>query len=200
MKKRVILCTGGIGSGKSVVVRTLTVLGVPSYDCDRAAKELYDRDPQLLAEVVRLTGPGVLHATGRLDRAALATRIFSDPALLAQVEACVHPAVIRDFSRWLEDRPEPVVVLESAILLEKPQYAGLYDKVLVVTAPEDVRIARVVARDDATEAQVRRRMALQWSDERRLACADFMVENDGRQAVLPVLLNMLEKIQEDGKD
>ena len=200
MKRHVILCTGGIGSGKSVVVRTLNELGVPSYDCDRAAKELYDRDPELLADVVRLTDPGVLDASGRLDRAALAERIFRDGDLLRQVEELVHPAVVRDFTTWLAARPEPVAVIESAILLEKPQFNQMYDYVLVVTAPEEVRIARVMARDGVSEAQVRRRMALQWSDERRAACADFVLENDDRQAILPALLNMLEKISEDGKD
>ena len=200
MKRHVILCTGGIGSGKSVVVRTLNELGVPSYDCDRAAKELYDRDPELLADVVRLTDPGILDASGRLDRAALAERIFRDGDLLRKVEELVHPAVVRDFTAWLAARPEPVAVIESAILLEKPQFNQMYDYVLVVTAPEEVRIARVMARDGVSEAQVRRRMALQWSDERRAACADFVLENDDRQAILPALLNMLAKISEDGKD
>lgn len=200
MKRHVILCTGGIGSGKSVVVRTLNELGVPSYDCDRSAKELYDRDPQLLADVVRITDPGVLDATGRLDRAALAERIFRDGDLLRKVEELVHPAVVRDFAAWLDARPEPVAVIESAILLEKPQFAPMYDSVLVVTAPEEVRIARVMARDGVSEAQVRRRMALQWSDERRIACADFVLENNDRQAILPALLNMLAKISEDGKN
>ena len=200
MKRHVILCTGGIGSGKSVVVRTLNELGVPSYDCDRAAKELYDRDPELLADVVRLTDPGILDASGRLDRAALAERIFRDGDLLRKVEELVHPAVVRDFTAWLAARPEPVAVIESAILLEKPQFNQMYDYVLVVTAPEEVRIARVMARDGVSEAQVRRRMALQWSDGRRAACADFVLENDDRQAILPALLNMLAKISEDGKD
>jgi len=200
MKPHVILCTGGIGSGKSVVVRVLDELGVPSYDCDRSAKELYDRDPKLLSEIVGLAGPEVLDASGRLDRAALAGRIFRDGDLLRQVEELVHPAVVRDFAAWLAARPEPIVAIESAILLEKPMFASMYDSVLVVTAPEDVRIARVMARDGVSEAQVRRRMALQWSDGRRAACADFVLENNDRQAILPALLNMLAKISEDGKD
>ena len=190
----VILCTGGIGSGKSVVVRLFRELGVPSYDCDRAAKELYDRDPQLLAEVVALCGEGVLDAEGRLDRAALARRIFGDAALLAALEDRVHPAVIRDFEQWKAQQESSLVVIESAILLEKPRFAGLMDYTVVVTAPEAVRIARVMARDGIGEARVRERMAAQGSDEARAAKADCILENDDRQALLPAVLQIIDKL------
>ncbi|MBR6269730.1 MAG: dephospho-CoA kinase [Bacteroidales bacterium] len=197
---RVILCTGGIGSGKSCVVRAFEVMGAPFYDCDAAAKDLYDRDPELLEEVVKLVGRGVIGEDGRLDRSALAGRIFTDPALLASLESLVHPAVIRDFEKWKESREEPVVVIESAILLEKRLPGKVYDYVLAVTAPEDVRIRRVVLRDGTTEDKVRQRMAAQWSDERRAACADFILENNDLQPMLPAIIEILEKIKEDGKD
>ena len=191
----VLLCTGGIGSGKSVVVRLFQALDIPSYDCDRAAKELYDRDPQLLAEVVALCGEGVLDAEGRLDRAALARKIFGDAALLAALEDRVHPAVIRDFEKWKEEQESALVVIESAILLEKPRFAGLMDYTVVVTAPEAVRIARVMQRDGLSEAQVRQRIAAQWGDEARLAQADFVLENDNCQALLPAVLEIIDKIK-----
>ena len=200
MKQRVVLCTGGIGSGKSVVVRALRELGCPSYDCDRAAKDLYDSDPQLLSDVVSLVGSDVLDAGGKLDRAALAAKIFADPSLLKGVEALVHPAVLRDFAAWRTSRPEPLVVLESAILLDRPVPPGVFDFVLLVVAPEDVRIARVMARDGVSEAEVRRRMARQGNEAAWKARADLIVENDDRQAMLPVLMNMIEQLQEDGKD
>lgn len=191
----VLLCTGGIGSGKSVVVRLFQALDIPSYDCDRAAKELYDRDPQLLAEVAALCGEEVLDAEGRLDRAALARKIFGDAALLAALEDRVHPAVIRDFEKWKEEQESALVVIESAILLEKLRFAGLMDYTVVVTAPEAVRIARVMRRDGLSEAQVRQRMAAQWSDEARLARADFVLENDNRQPLLPAVLEIIDKIK-----
>lgn len=191
----VLLCTGGIGSGKSVVVRLFQALDIPSYDCDRAAKELYDRDPQLLAEVAALCGEEVLDAEGRLDRAALARKIFGDAALLAALEDRVHPAVIRDFEKWKKEQESALVVIESAILLEKPRFAGLMDYTVVVTAPEAVRIARVMRRDGLSEAQVRQRMAAQWSDEARLARADFVLENDNRQPLLPAVLEIIDKIK-----
>lgn len=202
MARKVLLCTGGIGSGKSFIIRAFNALGVPSYNCDEAAKDMYDRDPALLADVVRLCGDGVLDAEGRLDRAALAGRIFADPALRADIEALVHPAVIRDFRRWAAAQPgnPPLVIIESAILLEKPLAEKVYDSVLAITAPEDVRLARVLRRSGLDTAAVQRRMAAQWSDAERVAHADFVLDNDGRKPVLPVLLDILERIQEDGKN
>jgi len=195
----VILCTGGIGSGKSVVARVFHELGLPVYDCDRAAKELYDRDPQLLADVVALCGEAVLDAGGRLDRVALSRRIFGNTALLAAVEDRVHPAVIRDFENWKKRQESALVVIESAILLEKPRFAGMMDYTVVVTSLEAVRIRRVMARDGVTEEQVRKRMAAQWSDAERMAKADFILENDDRQALLPAVLQIIEKIKQRWK-
>lgn len=198
--KYVILCTGGIGSGKSVVVRVFRELGVPCYDCDSAARELYGRDPGLLASVVAITGDDILDGEGRLDRAALAGRIFSDASLLGKVEALVHPAVIRDFRRWSLAQDSRIVLIESAILLEKPAYDGLADKVLAVAAPEQVRIRRVMRRDGCSEQQVRRRMAAQWSDARRAARADVVLENNDRQRLLPAVSDILKQIETELND
>ena len=184
---KTLLCTGGIGSGKSFVVQILQAMGCPAYDCDARAKALYDEDPALLQAVVALAGADVLGADGRLDRKALAAKLFANSELRSRVEDLVHPAVIRDFTAWRDVQTAPLPVLESAILLEHPQYRPLYDKVLVVSAPEEVRIARVMARDGVSREAVLQRMASQWSEERRRAAADFIIENDGEQALLPQL-------------
>lgn len=191
---KVLLCTGGIGSGKSFVVAMLRAMGCPAYDCDARAKALYDEDPQLLAEVASLAGREVLGADGKLDRKALAARLFADPALRAQVEEKVHPAVIRDFSAWKARQSGPFVVLESAILLEHPQYRDIYDRVLLVSAPDEVRLARVMARDGAPREAVLQRMASQWSEAQRRAKADFILENDGEQPLLPQLNSIWKKL------
>jgi dephospho-CoA kinase len=190
---KVILCTGGIGSGKSYVIRLLNELGVPSYDCDVRAKALYDEDPQLLDDVARIAGGQVVR-DGRLDRTALASAIFSDNAILSKIEAVVHPAVARDFDRWKTSTDAPLVVIESAIMLEKPALSNMYDYVLAVVAPEEVRIGRAMARDGSTKAQVRARMANQWSDAQRAESADFVLNNDGKSAILPQVLIILNKI------
>lgn len=191
---KVLLCTGGIGSGKSFVVQILQTMGCPAYDCDARAKALYDEDPLLLQGVVALAGSDVLTDEGRLDRRKLAARLFAEPALRAQVESLVHPAVIRDFTTWRDVQTAPVVLMESAILLEHPQYRQLYDKVLVVSAPDEVRVERVMARDGATREAVLQRMAAQWSEQRRRDAADFIIENDGEQALLPQIDKLWKRL------
>ncbi len=201
---KVLLCTGGIGSGKSFVVSILQAMGCPAYDCDARAKALYDEDPALLQEVVALTGREVLTPERRLDRKRLAARLFAEPKLKEQIEALVHPAVIRDFEPWkaaqealaLESSAQqaPFAVLESAILLEHPQYRPLYDKVLVVSAPEELRVQRVMMRDGVSREAVLQRMASQWREEQRRAAADFIVENDGERALLPQIDSLWKRL------
>lgn len=190
----VLLCTGGIGSGKSFVVSILQTMGCPAYDCDPRAKALYDEDPALLQEVVKLTGQEVLTPEGRLDRKKLAARLFPNPELRKQVEALVHPAVIRDFTAWRDAQNAPLLLLESAILLEHPQYRPLYDKVLVVSAPEELRIQRVMTRDGVSRQAVLQRMASQWSESQRRAAADYIIENDGEQPLLPQIDSLWKRL------
>ena len=195
MSRTVILCTGGIGSGKSFVVEIFRAMGIPAYDSDAAAKSLYDRDPQLLAAVAEVAGQGIISPDGSLDRIQLAARIFNDLEVRRKVEALVHPAVARDFARWAEMQESDIVLIESAILLEKPVDGIKPDYVVVVTAPEDLRIERVCARDNKTPEQVALRISLQWSDEQRVALADFTVDNSGSVPLVPQIDNILQKIK-----
>lgn len=196
MNRPVIIgCTGGIGSGKTNVVRTFEGLGIPGYDCDSRAKELYDEDAQLLAEVAGIAGNDVISA-GRLDRRALAAKIFNDADMLARIEAVVHPAVIRDFSAWLQKQNSKLVIFESAILLDKPYLRKTADFVLLVTAPRELRIERVMARDGLRREAVERRMANQMSDEDRRSMADYIIETNDRDAIIPQLLAIIQKWQQ----
>ena len=196
MSRPVIIgCTGGIGSGKTNVVKTFEGLGVPGYDCDSRAKELYDEDAALLAEVARVAGDDVV-VEGRLDRRALAAKIFSDADLLARLESVVHPAVIRDFSRWLQEQSSKLVIFESAILLDKPYLREMPDYVLLVTAPRELRIERVMARDGLSREAVEKRMANQISDEQRRKYADYILETNDRDAIIPQFLSLIQKWQQ----
>ena len=196
MSRPVIIgCTGGIGSGKTYVVKAFEGLGVPGYDCDARAKELYDEDAGLLAEVAAIAGEDVI-VDGRLDRGRLAARIFSDRDMLARIESFVHPAVTRDFYRWLEVQNSKLVIFESAILLDKPYLRDMADFVLVVTAPEELRIERVMARDGLPREAVERRMANQMSDAERRAMADYILETNDRDAIIPQLLSIIQRWQQ----
>ena len=194
MMRRNILVSGGIGCGKSFVLGVFNALGIPSYDADSRAKGLYDTDSALLAAVVDAAGEDVLSG-GRLDRKALASKIFASPELRARIEALVHPAVMRDFARWRDGQDCPLAIMESAILLEHPDLLADMDWKVVVTAPMDVRVKRIALRDNATPEQIAARIASQCDDSRRVGMADFVIENDGIKAILPQIIVFLKQIK-----
>ena len=194
-------CTGGIGSGKSYVSRIFAQLGYPVYFSDDRAKLLYDTDKKLLGQMVALLGEDILK-DGRLDRGIVASRIFGNKELLAQVESFVHPAVLADFERWKENicRDEnntpDFVIFESAILLETPLVKSCADKIMTVVAPYELRIERVIKRDNASREQIEARIAKQWNDEQREALSDFIIFADSKQALLPQIACVIQKMKE----
>ena len=203
MEKLWILgCTGGIGSGKSFVSRIFAKLGYPVYFSDERAKMLYDTDGLLLEQLVELLGEDVLE-NGKINRAAMAGKIFGNGELLRKVESLVHPAVLRDFEKWkgevcreaaLQGNTPSFVIFESAILLESPLVRGCADKVLHIKAPYELRIERVMERDRATREQVEARIARQWSDAQRDVLSDFVIFADSKRALLPQIAEVIDKM------
>lgn len=183
---KVLGCTGGIGSGKSYVANIFNRMGIPVYDSDNRAKALYDEDMLLRAGMVELLGEEIIK-DGAIQRAVIADKIFRNQALLQRVESLVHPAVVRDFCNWKESFGEsvPFVIMESAILMEKPLVKGCADRILTVSAPLELRIERVIRRDGVDKERVLARMAAQWSDQERESMADFTIFADGKRALLP---------------
>jgi len=171
-----VLVTGGIGSGKSEVCRHYASRGIPVYDSDSRARSLYDEVPGLAARVDAAMGGGMLDASGRIDRRALASAVFSDSDALHRLEAIVHPEVLRDFLRWRDSRDAPAVIMESAIAAGLPLFAGVFDAVILVDAPEDVRLERACRRDGAARDAVLARIRAQRFDP---ASADAVIVNDG---------------------
>ena len=178
--------TGGIGAGKSTVAQVFSVLGVPVFHADEEAKDLMDSDPVLRSAITERFGEKV-YADNILDRRALAAIVFKDVRALADLNAMVHPAVRRAFNRWTEEQTTPYVVMEAAILVEHDGYKA-FDRVITVTCPEAMRVARVMQRDGVAEADVRARMANQATEEERLRIAHFVVANDDTQLVIPQVL------------
>ena len=169
-----ILMTGGIGSGKSVVSGILRGRGIPVYDTDSRTKALYEG--KLGMRLEEALGKKLHDADGHFDRKALASLIFSDRQILERVEEIVHPAVLRDFGEWKEKQESTIVCMESVIALEKPLFNDSYDFVVIVNAPEDLRIRRACNRDGSDEISVRKRVQNQKVD---LQKANFIIENDG---------------------
>ena len=199
MEHFVLLCTGGIGSGKSFVAKVFNAVGVPSYDCDSRARGLYDTDRRLALAVDAAVGGGVM-VDGAIDRKRLAEAIFSSRGKREAVEALVHPAVLEDFGRWVACQRSRIVIVESAIMLDKPIFADVPDAVLTVTAPEDVRVSRVISRDSVTAGDVMHRIASQSVESDFALRADYVVVNDGSRAILPQVMEIIRKIEKYGKD
>lgn len=159
---KLVVITGGIGSGKSVVSRLLNVMGYSTYDCDTEAKRLMNESPELRFQLRELLGNGAYDQSGSLDRAYVASHIFADKTLLEHMNAIVHPAVRNDIRNWLKAQSEPVAFVETALLTE----SGLdmdADAVWVVDAPLPTRVERVMSRSNLNKSQVEARVASQAS-------------------------------------
>lgn len=184
--------TGGIGSGKTMVSRLFQCLGIPVYDADSHAKNLMTTDGNLRNAIEAEFGSLSYTAEGLLNREYLASTVFPDPEKLHRLNQLVHPAVARDYQRWVEDQMKwspPYVLKEAALLLSAGTFSG---KVIVVTAPVDIRLTRVAGRDKRTEKEIRQIMDRQMTEEQMLDRADLVVTNDGRQALIPQVLYIHE--------
>lgn len=167
--------TGGIGSGKSTVCRLFAQRGIATYDSDSEAKRLMSDDADLRSAVIARFGADT-YPDGQLDRARLAACVFSDDRALADLNALVHPVVIRDFEAWAERQEGPYVILESAILFEAG-LQGSVDRSIAVLAPVELRIQRACRRDGCDEARIRERIAAQTADDDLCRLADYTMVN-----------------------
>lgn len=165
--------TGGIGSGKSTLARMFLQRGAAVYSADPRAKELMTTDPALKTGILSLFGDQAYLGT-ELNREHIARQVFSEPELLARLDALVHPAVYRDFEHWRLCQNAPYAVLESAILFESGGQAHC-DITAAVCIPLELRIARTMERDGASRQQVLQRMERQMSDRQRASLADIVI-------------------------
>lgn len=185
--------TGGIGSGKSVVCRLLEVMGIPVYISDEETKRLMATDFFIRQELIALLGEEV-YAGGILNKPLLASYLFGSPEHAMQVNGIIHPRVKEDFRRWVSDHSAfPMVGIESAILIEAG-FAGEVDVVIMVYAPEEVRIERAVKRDTTSRELIEKRIRSQMSDEVKRKQADFVIANDGETPLIPQLLALIASL------
>lgn len=171
--------TGGIGSGKSEVARLLAAHGAVLVDSDVLAREAVAPGSDGLARVVREFGDGVLAADGSLDRPGLGRLVFADPDRLAALNAIVHPIVRRLSAEIVAAADDGAVVVHDVPLLVENGLADSYDVVVVVDAPDETRLRRLVDLRGMAEPDARARMSAQATREQRLAAADVVVTNDG---------------------
>lgn len=183
--------TGGIGSGKSVVATLLRLYGIPVYIADEESKRLTNSSPVIRRALVDLVGEAVYDADGKLDKPRLANFIFGQPEHLARVNAIIHPEVNRDFLDWSERQEKAFCAIESAILFESG-FDRIVDVKLMVLAPLEIRLERAIARDHASREALERRIKSQMADEEKASRSDFVIHNDGRQALIPQVENFIE--------
>ena len=172
---KVVGLTGGIGSGKSTIARLFSALGIAVYDSDIEAKKLINTSVEIKKRIVEVFGAEA-YAEGVYNRAYMADIVFRNPDKLAVLNSIVHPVLADHFSKWVALQTSPYVIKEAAILFESGSYKNC-DFIITVTAPEALRISRCMSRDGSTEAQVRARMAQQWTDAQRIALSDAVIEN-----------------------
>ncbi|WMX13700.1 MULTISPECIES: dephospho-CoA kinase [unclassified Aureispira] len=171
--------TGGIGSGKSTVCRLFEKFGIPVYYADDRAKWLMNYQEEVKNKLMEHFGADVYQSDGLLNRAHLAGIVFKDASQLKVLNSIVHPAVFKDGQQWQREQESLGVAYtlkEAALLFETGSYADL-DKIIVVTAPEDLRIKRVMERDNSTEEEVRARMNQQMPQAEKEKKADYIIKN-----------------------
>jgi dephospho-CoA kinase len=174
-----IAVTGGIGSGKTAVCRIMASEGIPVYDSDSAAKRLYEVDDSLLDAIEEAFGCGIRKPDGRFDKAKLTELAFSSKDNLSKLDGIVHPAVLKDFIRWKamnESNGVSAVAIESALIMDLPEFMEHVDKVILVDAPLELRLERAAARDNVPKSSIIQRIAAQRFD---LSKADAIIRNSG---------------------
>ncbi len=185
--------TGGIGSGKTTVCKIFELLGIPVFYADQAAKELMQYDDALQLKLVEKFGPDIYLPNRTINRTYLANIVFNDEKQLAALNAIVHPAVFSAFDKWLSKQSAKYVVKEAALLFESGSHQ-LCDVNVLVQAPEEIRIKRVMKRDQITKEQVLGRIAQQMSDEEKSKLADYVLMNDETKPLIPQILNLHQKL------
>jgi dephospho-CoA kinase len=181
--------TGSIGSGKTLVAEIFRTLGIPVFQADQEARNLY-RWPEVKEQLALIIGKGIFDDEGEVDRKKMAEMIFTNKDMLGQVNELIHPLVRKRFQLYAERHAgDPYVIYEAAILIESGYYQEM-DQLIVVYAPEALRIERVKKRDGVTEEEIRKRIRNQAPDEEKMERADWVIYNDESRLVIPQVLKI----------
>ena len=184
--------TGNIGSGKTTVSKIFEVLGIPVFYADDEAKKVMVNDNILIDAIKQTFGAESYFWDGSLNRKHISNIVFKSETELARLNAIVHPAVFRAFDNWVPRfKNAPYVLKGAALLFESTSYK-MCDKTIMVTAPLEMRIQRVIQRDGLSKTEIRNRDAKQFTEEKKLELADYAIKNDNSELVIPQVLALHE--------
>lgn len=182
--------TGNIGGGKTTVSKIFEVLGIPVFYADDAARSVMMNDAVLISSLKETFGNDAYFDDGTLNRKYIASIVFNNKTELEKLNAIVHPAVFRAFNTWVAGiKDVPYVLKEAALLFESTSYK-MCDLTIMVTAPLEMRIDRVMKRDGLTRAEVESRDARQFPEDKKVQLADYLIRNDDTQMVIPQVLKL----------
>ena len=191
MKK--IGLTGGIGSGKTYVAQILEKMGYPVYYSDTRAKELCNEDPLIIRQLKELLGNDA-YKNEKLNKSFISNQIFSSPDLRESINSIIHPVVRNDFDQWLENLSSHSLVFnEAAILFETKSYKR-FDETILVYAPLEIKIQRLISRDRVSKEEITAKMNAQWSDAKKMTLTRFHILNDEKTPLLEQIEEVLEKL------
>lgn len=186
--------TGGIGSGKTTACKIFEILGVPVYYADDRAKQLMVNDEKLIKTIKSVFGEESYLKNGELNRKHIADIAFKNKKKLEQLNKTVHPAVKKDFENWCKNQDGAYIIKEAALLFETGSYKEL-DYNITVFAPLDIRIKRVITRDNIDKESVLARVKNQMSDEEKIKLSDFVIYNDERHSLIGQVIEMDKKLK-----
>ncbi|MCH8546624.1 MAG: dephospho-CoA kinase [Cryomorphaceae bacterium] len=193
-KPLVVGITGGIGSGKTTAAKIFESLGIPIYIADEKARTLTAQNSEILSYIRSTYGDEVFDDNGDLIRKKLGEQVFGDKEKLKALNEVIHPIVSKDFKEWTAQQDAPYVLKEAAVLFESGNYTNC-DYVILVVAPKETRIERVIKRSGLTREDIEARMHHQWSDDDKLALSDFVIHNDDHHELMPQIYDIHEDIK-----
>jgi len=185
--------TGNIGSGKTTASKIFEILGIPVFYADDAAKKIMVTDRQLISEIKDAFGGASYFDDGTLNRKHIAAIVFNNDGQLARLNSLVHPATFRAFDAWVKTISDvPYVLKEAALLFESTAYK-MCDYNIMVQAPLETRIARVIKRDGLSREEIEKRNSYQFSEEKKTQLANFVIKNDDSELMIPQVLALHNK-------
>jgi dephospho-CoA kinase len=186
--------TGGIGSGKSTVAEIFHHFGVPVFNSDNAARKLQDEDEQVKKQITGIFG-NEIYDEGKLNRKKVAEIVFKDSKKLEALNSIVHPAVAKAFEKFCEENKSAKYILKEAAILFEIGADKVLDGMIVVTAPDELRLERVSKRDGISKEQILLRMNSQLSQEEKIKKADFVIVNDGKEMLIPQVVKVDQQLR-----